>query len=95
MTKPCAKGYNWDFTVPATEVYGANTELMGFPGGSMGKESTCNEGDTDTHGSDTLVRKNSWRREWQFTSVFLSGKHYTHNLYWRDENNQRKMCCVI
>ena len=61
----------------------------------MGKEFTCNEGDTDTDGSDTLVRKNPWRRAWQSTPVFLPGKHFTHNLYWRDENTQRNLYCVV
>ena len=35
---------------------------MGFPGGSDGKESTCNAGDL---GSIPGFRKISWRRAWQ------------------------------
>ena len=43
---------------------------MGFPGGSAGKESTCNAGDTE----DPWVRKIPWWRIWQPTPVFLPGK---------------------
>ena len=41
--------------------------MIGFPGGSDSKESACNEGHLGT------IRKNSWRREWQPTSIFLPG----------------------
>ena len=40
--------------------------LMLFPGGSEGKESTCNVGDLD------LIGNIAGRREWQPTPVFLS-----------------------
>jgi len=38
---------------------------LGFPGGSDGKESTCNVGDLG------LVGKIAWRGAWQPTPVFL------------------------
>ena len=79
MTKPCAKGYNWDFTVPATEVYGANTELMGFPGGSMGKESTCNEGDTDI---ETRLVDSVGEGEGEM-NLRAAGKHKHYHMYNR------------
>ena len=42
---------------------------MGFPGGSDGRESTCNAGDLG------LIpgQEDPWRREWQLTPVFLPG----------------------
>ena len=45
---------------------------MGFPGGSVGKESTSNSGDTGS--TSSWVGKIPWRREWQPTPVFLPGK---------------------
>ena len=44
---------------------------MGFPGGSDGKEFTCNAGDL---GLDSWVRKTPWWREWLPTSLFLPGE---------------------
>ena len=38
--------------------------LLGFPGGSDGKESACNAEDPG------LIQKIPWRREWQPTTVF-------------------------
>ena len=45
---------------------------MGFPGGSDGRESTCSAGDLG------LIpgQEDPWRREWQLTPVFLSGKSH-------------------
>ena len=43
-----------------------------FPGGSDGKESSCNAGDW----LDPWVRKILWQREWQPTPVFLSGEFH-------------------
>ena len=43
---------------------------MGFPGGSDGKESTCNEGNL----FDPWIGKLLWRREWQPIAVFLPGE---------------------
>ena len=45
--------------------------MVGFPGGSGGKESACNAGDLRF---DSWVRKIPWRREWQPTPVFLPGE---------------------
>ena len=42
--------------------------LLGFPGGSDGKEPTCNSGDPGS------ILKIPWRREWQLTPVFLPGE---------------------
>ena len=43
------------------------------PGGSNGKESTCN---ARRSWSDPRVRKIPWRREWQPTPVFLPGESH-------------------
>ena len=48
---------------------------MGFSGGSVGKESSCNANPRFS----PWVRKIPWRRKWQPTPVFLSGK----SLGWR------------
>ena len=46
------------------------SSIMGFPGGSDGKESTCNAGDPGLiHGSG----RPSQRRKWQPTPVLLPG----------------------
>ena len=45
---------------------------MGFPGGSDGKESTCNAGDLCRF--NPWVGKIPWRMAWQPTPVFLPGE---------------------
>ena len=45
----------------------------GFPGGSDGKESTCNVGDP---GLIPGSRRFPWRRKWQPTPEFLSGEFH-------------------
>ena len=47
--------------------------ILGFPRGLDGKESTCNAGDP---GFDPWVRKIPWRREWQPTPLFLPGEYH-------------------
>ena len=42
--------------------------VAGFPGGSDGKESTCN--------AEDQVGKVPWKREWQPTPVFLPGEFH-------------------
>ena len=49
---------------------------MGFPGSSVGKESTCNKGNQLQCWRPKFnpwVGKISWRRKWQPTPVFLLG----------------------
>ena len=76
ITNPCcskAPG-RWSFataTLGPTErpqlcVKTPTLSHQGFPGGSEGKESTCNAG-------DAWVGKMPWRRAWQPTPVFLPG----------------------
>jgi len=45
--------------------------FLGFPGGSVSKESTCNVGDLD---SIPGLERFPWRRTWQPTPVFLPGE---------------------
>ena len=44
---------------------------VGFPDGSVGKESACDSGDLRF---SSWIRKLPWRREWQPTPVFLPGE---------------------
>ena len=44
---------------------------VGFSGGSEGKESACNAGDTGDGGFDPWAGKFPWRRKWPHTPVFL------------------------
>ena len=46
--------------------------VLGFPGGSYGKESTCNVGDLDL----IQIGKIPWRTAWQATPVFLHGESH-------------------
>ena len=48
--------------------------LWGFPGGSSGKESSCQFGRCKRLGFSPWVRKIPWRRKWQPTPVLLPGK---------------------
>ena len=48
---------------------------MGFPGGTGGKESTCNAEDLRP-GFYPWVEKIPWRRAWQPTPVFLPGESH-------------------
>ena len=48
-----------------------------FPGGSVGKESTCNaEGACRIYGFDPWVGKIPWSRKWQPTPTFLPRKSH-------------------
>ena len=48
--------------------------ILGFPGGSEGKESTCQFRRHKRHRFNPWVRKIPWRRKWQPTPVLLPGK---------------------
>ena len=49
---------------------------MGFPGASMGKESTYKAGDKGRHEFSPWVGKIPWRRAKQPTPIFLSGESH-------------------
>ena len=53
--------------------YFKHSLFRGFPGGSVGKESTCSVGDP---GSIPGFGKIPWRRKWQPTPVFLPGESH-------------------
>ena len=50
--------------------------LAHFPGGSVGKASACNAGDSGKRGFNPWVRKICWRRKWQPTQIFLPGESH-------------------
>ena len=56
---------SWDFQLISLPI------ILGFPGGSEGKQSACNAGDL---GSITWVGTIPWRRKWQSTPLFLPGE---------------------
>ena len=56
-----------------SDLAAAANPLLGFPGGSAGKESICNMGDP---GFDLWVGKIPWRREWLPTPVFCPGEFH-------------------
>ena len=49
---------------------------VSFPGGAVGKESTCQCVRCKRHGLDPWVRKIPWSRKWQPTPVFMPGKFH-------------------
>ena len=51
---------------------------MGFPGGTSGKQPTCQRRRHKRDGFDPWVRKILWRRVWQPIPVFLSGESRGH-----------------
>ena len=51
--------------------------LLGFPGGTSGKEPTCQRRRRKRGRFAPWVRKSPWRRKWQPTPVFLPGESWT------------------
>ena len=51
-----------------------NISILGFPGGSSGKEPGCQCRRLKRCGFDPWVWKIPWRRAWQPTPVFLPGE---------------------
>ena len=62
-------------TLPS-EPQGHHPNLMGFPGGTSGKEPACQCRRHKKLGFDPRVGKILWRRAWQPTPVFLPGESY-------------------
>ena len=54
-------------------IFASNMYFMGFPGGSDGKASACNVGDS---GSISGSGRFPWRRKWQSTPALLPGKSH-------------------
>ena len=72
-----------------------------FPGSSASKESTCPCRRHKRHGFKPWVRKISWRRKWQPTPVFSTGKfheqrclvgHTVHGVAESDMTERKHMC---
>ena len=55
---------------------GLLTLILGFPGGASGQEAPANAGDVRDEGSIPGSERFPWRRQWQPTPVFLTGKPY-------------------
>ena len=56
--------------------------LEGFPGGTSGKEPTCQCRRFKRREFDPWVGKLPWRREWQPTPVFLPGESHGQKSLW-------------
>ena len=70
---------NLEVQPPGVYIFNKYVKGVGFPGGSVGKESTCNAGDTgrcEFDPQDPQVGKILWRRAWQPTPVFLPGESH-------------------
>ena len=63
--------HSWVRKIPWRRVRLPAPVFLGFPGGSDGKESTCNAGDP---GSIPGWGRFPWRREWKPVPVFLTGE---------------------
>ena len=50
--------------------------ILGFPGGSVLKEFTCQYQRCRRYRFDLWVRKIPWRRKWESTPIFLPGKSH-------------------
>ena len=68
---------NLEVEHPSVYIFNKYVKGVGFPGGSVGKESACNAGDAGQRKfdpQDPQVGKILWRRAWQPTPVFLPGE---------------------
>ena len=66
--------------------------VLGFPGGSDGKESACNAGDL---GLNPGLGRSPWRREWPPTPVFLPGdSHGQRSLAGSMESQRQARLCL-
>ena len=52
--------------------------MCGFPGGTSGKESSCQCRRCKRYSFNPWIGKIRWRRKWQLTSLFLTGKFHGH-----------------
>ena len=70
--------YGWSLRKSAWVWRTLLLNILGFPGGSVGKEFACNAGDSlqlRRPGFNPWVGK-IWRRKWQPTPLFLPGKSH-------------------
>ena len=74
--------YGWSLRKSAWVWRTLLLNILGFPGGSVGKEFACNAGDSlqlRRPGFNPWVGK-IWRRKWQPTPLFLPGKSHGQSL---------------
>ena len=64
----------YSYAIPILKVKELTSPSKVFPGGSVGKESTCQFRRHKRCRFDPWVGKIPWRRKWQPTPVFLPGK---------------------
>ena len=57
-------------------IYISILKIVGFPSSSAGKETACQFRRHNRHRFGPWVRKISWRRKWQPTTVFLPREFY-------------------
>ena len=69
-TCQCRRFKRWVRTISWRRKLQPTPVFLGFPGGSVGKESACNAGDP----FNPCIGRIPWRREWLPTPVFLSGE---------------------
>ena len=53
-----------------------HTQMMGFPGGTSGKELACQYRRHKRHGFHPQVGRIPWRKKWQLIPVFLPGESH-------------------
>ena len=70
---PCLSG---SFKFPEVVQLAPMMSILGFPGGTSGKELSCQCRRHKRHGFNPWVGKIPWRRAWQLTPVFLSGESH-------------------
>ena len=62
--------------LPASVIRGAAMKRLGFPGGTSGEEPACQCERCKRLGFDPWTGRVLWRRAWQPTPVFSSGKSH-------------------
>ena len=72
----CVEGTQHKQLLNDTSVLKGNSECLRLPRGRSGKEPTCQCRRHRRHWFNPWVRKIPWRRKWQPTLVFLSGKSH-------------------
>ena len=78
---PTNRGQGFSFSISSPKLnifffFCNNSHLMGFPGGTSGKEPACQCRRHENHGFDSWVGKIPWRRAWLPTPIFLPGESH-------------------
>ena len=84
---------NYDINL---KLYPSIIAIIGFLGGIVGKESTCQCRRHKRHGFDPWVRQIPWSRKWQPSPVVLTGKfHGQKSLTWVSMHTPLFVCIHI